>query len=220
MKNINFVESSRKMPLMSLPIRTTVVSLSRAKVMISPGSRLKLKDYEEVQNLTHIVAPNLLHCEGLARAHEVYPKAEIWGCSDEVADKAKLQVDRSFNNSPWPFSDELTPIEIRGMPKIKEIVFVHHASKSLIVTDLCFNLVSMSGLGPFLVLSIFGTYQRFGVSRLYLKYVKNQQEFLLSLSQVFAHDFDNIIMSHGDIVLGNGRELLLKAFEKRGFGLR
>ena len=78
-------------------------------------------------------------------------------------------------------------------------------------------MIDSKGFGAWLILNIFGTYRKFGVSSLFLKGVKDRSAFMNSLAKVFAHDFDNIIVSHGKIVQGGAKATLRDALERRGF---
>jgi hypothetical protein len=49
---------------------------------------------------------------------------------------------------------------------------------------------------------MFGTYNKFGVSRFYLNYVKDKAAFQKSMEKILSLDFDNIIVSHGDNYMG------------------
>lgn len=216
MKNLSFLESVLKMPLMDLPVRSTLVNLSSSKILISPGSKLSENQLSSVSGITDIVAPNLLHCAGVPKAFHHFPYAKVWGVKNCFQQKPEIPWTHEISETTWPYSEELSLIPINGMPNISEIVFFHHSSKSIIVTDLCFNLDS-KGIGSWIILNIFGTYKKFGISRLFLKYLKDKEAFQKSLQNLLKHDFENIIMSHGRIVEGNGKEIFIKALKERGF---
>lgn len=65
---------------------------------------------------------------------------------------------------------------------------------------------------------MFGTYRQFGVSKFFLRFVKNKEEFEKSLNQVFTYDFENIILAHGENVQGGGKALLKAALLRRKYG--
>ena len=98
-----------------------------------------------------------------------------------------------------------------------ESVFMHQASRTLIVTDLAFNIEDPLGFGAWLILSIFGTHGRFAVSRLYTKLIKDRARFEASLARLRGLDFDNLVPSHGSILRGNAKAKLTEALRERGF---
>lgn len=217
---LHFLESVVKMPLMGLPVRTVVVQTAVGNIMISPGSQLSPEQLSANGHITDLVAPNLYHSAGISKAHKVHPMARIWGVTSANRSSKKnseIRWTHELNENSWIFSDELPIIAIEGMPTVKEFVFIHRPSRSLIVTDLCFNIVDAEGFGAWLILNIFGTYRKLGVSSLFLKGVKDRSAFTNSLAKVFAHDFENIIVCHGDIVMGRGKSILRNALERRGF---
>ena len=56
-------------------------------------------------------------------------------------------------------------ILIEGAPKLSEVVFFHRASRSLLVSDLFFNVTEPETWATGLLLRMMGTYKRFGRSR-------------------------------------------------------
>ncbi len=111
---------------------------------------------------------------------------------------------------------------IAGMPKLNEIVFFHKQSNTLFVTDLCFNVLSDSSVGGWLLYHIFGTYQRFAMSKILIKFVTDQAAFQTSLVTLFACDFENIVVSHGCVIKGDGvsTHMLRLAFDRFNYAHR
>ncbi len=204
------------MPLMALPVRSTFVKLGSGGVLISPGSQLTKDQLQKLVGVTDIVAPNLYHCGGLKLASSLFPKAKIWAPETGTVKKPEINWSSEIGSTEWPYQEEMPILTIRGMPKINETVFIHKKSKTLIVTDLTFNLLDAKGIGPWIILSLFGTYRKFGVSKFLLKYLEDKDQVERSLSDLFSFDFDNIVVSHGSNLFGGAKEALLKAFSERG----
>ena len=99
------------------------------------------------------------------------------------------------------------------MPKINETVFLHQASKTLIVTDLVFNISETQGWSKF-VWNVYGINHKFKVSPLFKFSIKNKKKFKESIQELLQWDFDNVILSHGNIILGNGKQLIENALLK------
>lgn len=205
---------------MFLPIKMILVRTRSGVVLISPVPEIKLfkEQIDEFGKVTDIVAPNLLHNLGIKSAQKLYPDAKVWGVKGYDSKIPEINW-QELNSETWTYKEELPLVEIKGMPKINEVVFLHPQSESLIVTDLCFNYIDGKGLGYWLMFKMFGTYRRFGVSRLYLSMVANKEAFKQSLQEVFSKDFDNLIIPHGQNFNGGGREKLIDAFKERGFTL-
>jgi hypothetical protein len=213
--NLLNVESALRMPLMQLPVRTTAVLLGQAVVLLSPAPAADLATCARLGTVTDIVAPTLFHHLGVQRAMQTFPQARCWGVPGFKAKRPDIAWSDELAPANWPYQAQLPVISLAGMPKVNERVFVHHASKSLLVCDLCFNLVAAHGVGARIILGLFGTYRRFAVSRLSVRLIADKTAFRRSLGEVFSYEFDNIVMSHGEIVYGDGRRRLLDALKER-----
>lgn len=72
------------------------------------------------------------------------------------------------------------------------------------------------GIGARIILELFGTFNKFAVSRFYSAFIKDRAEFQKSIERVLSHDFENIIVSHGENVIGNAKAVLKEALAQRG----
>ncbi len=214
-KNITFLECEKKMPLMKLPVRSSLVQLRNASVLFSPGSKLTTEQLKSLGNVTDIVGPNLLHLAGVPLAIRTFPQAKLWGPKGAHEKRPEINWPAVTSEEIWPFQSELPMVSLAGVSRLNEMVFIHRESKSLIVSDLVFNLVDASGLGARIILGLFGTYRKFGISKLFVKSINDKIAFKRSIDQLMTYDFDNIIMGHGHIVEGNGKALLQKALTER-----
>lgn len=122
----------------------------------------------------------------------------------------------------WPLHDiardtpELAGFDSRllaGMPKMDEQVFLHRASRTLIVADALFNVPQPSGLLARLVgklADIGGGAPRqslFGRMN-----VKQRAPFVAALQEIAAWDFDRIVPGHGEVVERDGPRVWRAAF--------
>lgn len=212
--DIKCIDWSVKMPLLQLPTRTVVVRTKDGSVVFSPPPN-GTQDADKIEAfgpVTDIVAPNLFHDMGIKDAIETYPEARGWACAGFSEKMGKLT---EIGSSDFGH-DELTMFPLAGAPKMNEVVALHRPSRTLICSDLCFNYLDGKGFGYWAVFKMFGTYRRFAVSKMFAKMIKDQDAFVRSLAPLFDEDFDNIVMSHGDVVLGNGKEKLAYALHERG----
>lgn len=204
------------MPLVTLPLRTSVIDVDGARVLSSPASTLRADELAAMGTITHIVAPNLYHLEGVPAAARAHPSAEVWaprGAKDKLGGVA---IAGTLGHDPLPFAG-LRAIHLAGMPKVEETVLFDEASKTLFVADLVFNIERAPGLGAKIVYGIFGTYQRFGVSRLFTLGVSDATAFRRSVAEVRALDVERIVMAHGAIVEHDAKGALDRALAERGY---
>ena len=175
MSDIFFLNSIVKMPLLELPVCSPIIDLSGQKILISPGSKLTENQLNEINGVTDIVAPNSVHGAGVPQASKVFSQAHLWAHRRTMRAYPNIKWTHELTESNWPYQDELPIVELLGAPKINETIFYHKKSKSLIVTDFCFNLVESKGLGAWFILNLFGTYKQFAISRFWLKFVVDKE---------------------------------------------
>ena len=216
MQNLKFLDTQIQLPLLMLPVRSVVVPTKGGHVLISPGSQLAPEQLQSAGEVSDIVAPNLWHGGGVLKALKVFPNAKVWGPPGISKLKPDVSWTHELSSSNWLLSEEISLIPVQGMPQVSEFVFIHKASRTLIVTDLAFHLKNPKGLGAWLILNLFGTYDKFAVSRFFMQGVKDKLAFTQSIQQILSYDFDRIIVSHGEVVEKNGKELLRSAMRERG----
>lgn len=211
------IEFFIRMPIMALPARTTVVRLAKGVIVLSPGPDVDVEQCAQLGPVTDIVAPNLFHHLGVKRAVDRLPNAKLWGAPGLAAKCPGIRWDAVLSADTWPYQDELPLVVLQGMPKVNEAIFFHKKSRTLLATDLCFNILQPRGVGAWIILHVFSTYGRFGVSRLIQRMITDKSAFEHSLTEVFAFNFDNLVMAHGDIVMGGARERLRAALLEKNF---
>ncbi|MFM2153779.1 MAG: hypothetical protein RL199_2214 [Pseudomonadota bacterium] len=93
---------------------------------------------------------------------------------------------------------------------------MHRASRTLVASDLVFNVSDAEGLMARVMFGLFGTWRRFAVSRLFLLLVKDRAALRASLRSIVAESFDNVAPGHGALVTGDGHARLVAALRERG----
>src|SRR5690348_11685693 len=133
-ENLWTAEHTMKMPGgVPFPARMTVVRLPDGSVsLISP---VPLSDALAAEIAA--LGPNLYHHLYLAGAKAHFPSAQIMGPNGLAAKQPKLAIADLSLEGP-PFRGALEALSIDGTPKLKETVFFHAPSRSLIVCDLAF----------------------------------------------------------------------------------
>ncbi|QRK09688.1 hypothetical protein JQX13_06045 [Archangium violaceum] len=193
-----------------------IAPLASGRVLLSPASTLTQEALLRAGPVTDIVAPNLFHTGGIQAASAAHPQARVWGPPGCREKQPGVTWHGLLGKDPWPHEGELPVFQVEGMPGFHEHVFLHKASRSLLVSDLVFNVVDARGLGAWLIFSLFGTYRRLGVSRLFLRYAKDRPAFESSLKKITALEFDHLLPGHGAVVMNDGRAALIGALRERG----
>jgi hypothetical protein len=99
----------------------------------------------------------------------------------------------------------------RGRPLENEVVFLHRASRTLILCDLVFNFGPRAPFATRLLARLIGSYDRFGPSRLDPLLIRDRQAARESLEHMLTWDFDRIIVAHGDDILESGGQQALRS---------
>ncbi len=163
--------------------------------------------------IAHVVAPNGMHDTYLEGWFGAYPSVRFHGARGFSKYRPDLKFTDMLGDTPHAaWAGTFDQLMLRGMPRLNEVVFLHRPTRTLILTDLAFNLGPDMPFLSQLMLRINGCYDCFAASRLLRTTIKDRAALRASLDRVFAWDFDRIVLSHGRNVTTGGRELLHGAF--------
>jgi len=119
--------------------------------------------------------------------------------------------------TPPEWAGELEAIELMGVPSMRETVFFHRPSRTLIVADLVFNFPYNEPLWSELMLkAAVGSKHYPGMSRAFKLAIKDQAAFQQSISQMMAWDFDRVIVGHGEVIESGGKEKVANLLTEAG----
>ncbi|MEZ0311865.1 MAG: hypothetical protein ACAI38_08815 [Myxococcota bacterium] len=212
---MTFIEDVAKMPIMKLPVRTTVIEVSGGRVMFSPGSMMSEAQLKSAGEVTDIIAPSFWHTDGGPLAAKYHPRARLWG-PPGIRDKRPKHTWSVLGEDPWPHESELRVFPLAGMPKVREHALYHVPSKSLLVVDLAFNVVDAGGVGATIILKLLSdAYRRFAVSRMLMMLVKDRRAFAASLAPIARLDIARVVPAHGAVLEAEAKVRLLAAFRER-----
>ncbi len=132
----------------------------------------------------------------------------------EIAGVSTVPLD----NAPGEWAAELEVLPLGGIPKTREHVFLHRASRTLIIADLLFHFPANSrGWTRFFVRRIMGLPRLVGMSLFLRMMIKDRDAFTASLNEVMRWDFERIIVGHGEPIAENAKSVLRDALRERGF---
>ena len=146
----------------------------------------------------YVVAPSAYHHMFAGKFAARFPGAKLF-CAPGVARKQPgLTVEGTLaDGSVPPWSEEIDQIFLEGAPRMNEVVFFHRASRSLLVSDLFFNVTEPETWSTGLVLRMMGTYKRFARSRAWKLFCKDRQAMKASVEKMLAWDFVRVLPAHG-----------------------
>ncbi len=129
------------------PTRMTVIRLPQGGLLVhSPIGREPglLAELDRLGPVRHLVAPNWIHYALLPAWQARLPGAITWACAG-VAERAvsrgvELRVDRRLGaGRPEAWGGVLEALPVAGSRLHREVVFFHHPSRTLVLTDLIEN---------------------------------------------------------------------------------
>jgi hypothetical protein len=206
----------------------TVVRLADGRLWVhspnTPTPRLRA-ELEQLGEVAFVVAPNRFHSHAMADFAAAYPAAVYCGAPGLRARKPLLRIDRVLGDAPEPeWAAALDQAHLAGNPFMEEVLFLHRASDSLIVTDLIENIHREDvGLGWALGLRLFGLWRRPAPPPEHTLFTLDAAAFERSLARVRGWRFERILLAHGRPIERDARrtfdlvtERLLRRARRRG----
>ncbi len=199
-----------------LGIRMTVVAMKDNGLWLHSPVRFGDNLAEQIATLgsvRHLVSPSKMHRLFLPEWITAYPQAVHYVPMGMTlhAPGGKLPTPLG-QHPPREWQGQIEQLEVQGIPELNEVVFFHPATRTLILTDLCFN-IREGRLWTRLLFKLNGAWDRFGPTRIFQRYIQDHVAFRASIDRILRWDFDRIIVSHGEIIEANGKEQFRAAFE-------
>lgn len=193
--------------------RMTLIRHEDGRWLIHNAMRLnevELAWLRELGEIATIVAPNVFHASDAGWMKDRFPNAVVYAPASQLSRFRPSDGARSL--AEFRGDGTLKAFEIHGT-RFAESVFLHRPSRTLVVTDLAFNMGNVfSGLeAVFMRWNRIGG--RFGPSRLFrYMFLQDRAVFIESLRPVLDEDFDRVIVNHGEILETGGPKALRDSF--------
>lgn len=201
--------------------RMTVVRLPDGKLWIHSPEQLNDELQDELSALgevRYLVSPNKLHHLFLTEWISAYPHATKYSAPGLPEKRKDIKFDFDLTDAPVAeWGGEIDQTVFYGSPVMEEVVFCHKPSKTLILTDLIENFSPSSlnwwhrGLAK--VTGILSPNGKMPIDWRLSFAFGDKQRARDSLGVIMNWDFENIILAHGECVLGDGREYFTRSFE-------
>lgn len=194
----------------------TVVALEdgvfvHSPIHLKPSIRKHLDGSGEVK---WVVAPNKRHHLYLDDFRHAYPGAEFFGPEGLARKRPDFPFTRLLTEAQdFPWNPHISHRLVAGAPMYDEVVFFHHATRTLILTDIAYNMGDTPSWRTRVWLKLMGSYRRFGWSPLEkLALIKDRAAFRRSMEGILEWDFDRIVLAHGRVVDAGGKQMMRKAY--------
>lgn len=162
----------------------------------------------------HLVAPNKVHHLFFADCVSAYPDARRYAAPGLAEKRRDLAFDEVLaDDAPEAWRDVIEQQRLLGAPLVEEVVFHHRPSRTLVVTDLAFNVRESAHWLSRLFFKLNGVLGHFGPSRMFRLLIRDREAARRSLDVMLGWDFDRIIVTHGAILQERGRRVLRDAYQ-------
>jgi hypothetical protein len=201
--------------LVPIPVRMTVIRLGggqlilHSPVPISPELRQEL---DALGPVGFIVVPRA-HGRFAEQVSQVYPSARLLAAPGAPRKRRSLAFHASLaDRPPAGWAGRVESHLVLGF-RLQEVVLFHRSSRTLVLTDLCFNVQRSSSRVARLFFRANGMWQRFGPSRIIRRTaVSDRAALQRSLELVLRWDFERIVPGHGDVIEHGGPAALRAAW--------
>ena len=196
--------------------RMTVIRLAdgslflHSPIRLDDGLRSELDGLGEVRAL---IAPNRAHHLFVSDWCAAYPNAKLYGALGLPVKRKDLRFAGMLGDEPRPeWRGDIEQRTVRGAPMLNEVVFFHPSSRTLIFTDLIFNVPRNRPWGIPFVFRLMGAGGHFGPHRFVRWMIRDKEAARESLGKILRWDFDRVIVAHGDFVESGGHRKVRDAF--------
>lgn len=159
------------------------------------------------------VCPNALHDRYIEQPFDHYPEARVYAPVGAIRARPHRAFAGPLADAPHePWKSAIDQMWIRGHRLLKEVVFLHRESGTLILADLAFHGGPRDSFKTRLVAKALGVYDRLAPPRLFHLGVSDGPAFSASIRRMLSWDFDRVIVGHGWTVETSGKAMLREAF--------
>ena len=196
--------------------RMTVIRLADGSLFLHSPVALDAETLMQVQALgpvSAIVAPNRLHHLFLGDYCKVFPKAKVYAAPGLETKRKDLPFTGVLQEHPEPaWLGQIDQQLVPDLPIIHEVDFFHRVSRTLLLTDLAFNLGTGYPYWTRLVSRLFRIDNQFGPTPDLKYFIKRRPRAQVAIQKMLAWDFDRIILAHGNLIARDGKAWFKKAF--------
>jgi len=198
-------------------IRMTVIRLKSKELMIIspvPLNEVLRAEIESLGPVRFIMGPNSMHHLSLRKYHEAFPEAQLAAPVKLQAKRKNLAFQITLKEGEkYPWSDEVDILLVDSKTKLSEVVFLHKPSRTLILTDLLFNLPAPQTLVQKLAYAANGLQKQPMMSRLARIFFNDRPHLRKKVDEISRWDFDQIVIAHGNIIENSGKRKFLDSFQ-------
>ena len=201
----------------ALTTRMTIVRLADGILMVHSPIRLtdELRSAAaSAGRVRFIVAPNRFHHLFVPDWQKAYPGAQTFCAPGLDTKRADLKFTAILGDEPAPaWADEMDQAFMRALPPLNEIVLFHRKSRTVIFTDLLFNIARHDSAYARFLLRLDGALHGPAIPRSFRLLLRRRRvECAAFLHRILSWDFDRAILAHGEIIESGARPAIERAW--------
>ena len=197
---------------MRFDARMTVIRLRSGKLMLHSPCEMTPEIVAQISALghvAHIVAPGNYHTAHIVSAQRAFPDAKTWICPGIETRRPEIRYDSILSDAvPEAWADEIDQVVLAGSRLMREVAFHHREARTLILVDLIEYFTDATphiGGGMKFVFKLLGMWNRPRMAPEYHMVWRDRDAAAESLRRILAWDFDQIVLSHGEIVRADAK---------------
>ena len=188
--------------------RMTVMRLTGGSLLLHSPVALDAalrRELDAIGTVRFVVAPNRFHHLYSGDVARAYPQVRLWVAAGVERKRPDLEIAGVLEDeAPAEWKNEVDQRYFCGRPFENEVVFLHRASRTLVLCDLAFNFGPAAPLVTRLVMRLFGGYGGFRPTRLDPLLIRDRHAARQSLERILAWDFDRVVIAHGEVLESGG----------------
>ncbi len=163
-----------------------------------------------------IIAPGNFHQLHVAVWQLAFPGAETWICPGVERRQPALRYDRVLGDeTPARVATEFDQVLVRGGRLMCEVAMLHRRSRTLLLVDLLENFTDATPGVNWLVRTFFkalGMWNNPSPAPEYRFAWKDRNAARASIEHILAWDFERIVISHGDLIDHDAKDVARRAW--------
>jgi len=197
--------------------RMTVIRLADSSLFIH--SPVHLDDalraaLDAIGPVRHVVAPNRFHHLYVADYPRNYPEAKLYAAPGLETKRRDLHFDAILSDeAPDAWRGQIDQFVFHGFSPLNETVFFYRSSRTVIFTDLLFNLARADSAWTRILMTLDGAFGGPAVARTFRLLMRARKRAVMdSIARILEWDFDRMIVAHGDVIERGAKTVLQDAY--------
>lgn len=201
--------------------RTTLIRCADGGLVVHSPGPLDDAARHEIASLGPvrvIIAPGNFHHLHVAACQRAFPSAETWICPGVERRQPALRYDGVLGDeAPGPVAAEFDQVLVRGGRVMCEVAMLHRPTHTLLLVDVLENFTNATPGVNWFVRSFFracGMWNNPSPAPEYRFAWKDRRAARESLERILAWDFARIVISHGDLIDHDAKDIARRAWRR------